>query len=90
MKIRATGHADSVGNPKINRKLAKKRAETVTRYLIDAGVEAERVVVDSHGDADPLIPTGDDVPEVQNRRVEIRFEPIPEADKVPVASLQVR
>ena len=90
MKIRATGHADSVGNPEINRKLAKMRAESVTRYLVEAGVAAERVVVDSHGDADPLIPTGEDVPEVQNRRVEIRFEPIPEADKVPVASLSVR
>ena len=87
LRIRATGHTDMTGKAGANRKLAKKRAEAVVQYLIDNGVDAVRVGVDSRGEAEPLIPTGDGVAEVQNRRVEIRFEPIPKVDEVPLASL---
>ena len=87
LRIRATGHTDMVGNARVNRKLARARAEAVVRFLVDGGVDAARVEIDSRGEAEPLIPTGDGVPEVQNRRVEIRFEPIPNPEGVPVASL---
>ena len=89
MRIRATGHADMVGRARVNEKLARKRAEAVVRFLIDNGVEARRVSVESRGESEPLIPTGDDVEEVQNRRVEIRFEPTPDIEGVPVASLDL-
>lgn len=87
MRIRATGHTDMVGKAGANRKLARKRAEAVVRFLIDNGVDEARVGIDSRGESEPLIPTGDGVAEVQNRRVEIRFEPIPKVDEVPLASL---
>ena len=89
MRIRATGHADMVGRAKANRKIARKRAEAVVRFLIDNGVDELRISIDSRGESEPLIPTGDEVPEVQNRRVEIRFEPAPDIDGVPVASLKI-
>ena len=90
MRIRATGHADMVGRARVNEKLARKRAEAVVRFLIDNGVDAQRVSVESRGESEPLIPTGDDVEEVQNRRVEIRFEPAPDLEEVPVASLEIQ
>lgn len=89
MRIRAIGHADMVGRAHVNEKLARKRAEAVARFLIDNGVDALRVSVESLGESEPLIPTGDEVAEVQNRRVEIRFEPTPDIEGVPVASLDL-
>jgi len=87
MRILATGHTDMVGNPRVNRKLARKRAEAVVQYLIDNGVDALRVGIDSRGESEPLIPTGDGVAEIQNRRVELRFEPMPKIEGMPLASL---
>ncbi len=87
MRILATGHTDMAGNPRVNRKLARERAEAVVEYLIDNGVDALRVGIDSRGESEPLIPTGDGVAEFQNRRVEIRFEPMPKIEGVPLASL---
>lgn len=88
MRILATGHTDMVGDARANRKLARKRAEAVVEFLIDSGLDPLRVAVESRGEAEPLVPTGDEVPELQNRRVEIRFEPLPKTEGVPVASLR--
>ena len=52
------------------------------------GLHSSFGAVESRGEDEPLIPTGDEVPELQNRRVEIRFEPLPKTEGVPVASLR--
>jgi outer membrane protein OmpA-like peptidoglycan-associated protein len=53
-----TGHADAgTGNPIINAKYASKRAEAVAKYMRDAGIDTNRLKVESKGDK--VMPYGD-------------------------------
>ena len=63
------GHADTVGDPEINRALAERRALTVRRNLIARGVPAADIVVTSLGDTALAVDTPDETRERLNRRV---------------------
>jgi OOP family OmpA-OmpF porin len=65
------GHTDTKGTPASNVSLGLKRAEVVQKLLLESGLSASLIEIDSHGEADLLVPTADDVPEPRNRRVEI-------------------
>lgn len=69
--ISVIGHTDTMGSKTYNFDLSKKRAEVVAAYLIAHGVEEDHINVTSHGEGNPLIPTGDNVSEPRNRRVEV-------------------
>lgn len=69
--ISSIGHSDSTGTPEYNLQLSHQRAEQVARLLIESGIEPDSIDVTSHGEKNPLIPTGDDVSEPRNRRVEV-------------------
>ena len=50
-KVTVTGYADAgTGNPKVNMKYSKQRAENIAKALKDAGVDAGRITVDAKGD----------------------------------------
>jgi outer membrane protein OmpA-like peptidoglycan-associated protein len=65
------GHTDTTGPKATNFELGRKRADVVRFYLIAAGLDPSTITVTSHGESDPLIPTGDEIFEPRNRRVEI-------------------
>ncbi|KJU82136.1 OmpA/MotB domain-containing protein [Candidatus Magnetobacterium bavaricum] len=69
--ISVIGHTDTSGSREHNYKLSLKRAQGVSKYLIEHGVEPENLEIESHGKDNPLIPTADNVDEPRNRRVEI-------------------
>jgi outer membrane protein OmpA-like peptidoglycan-associated protein len=64
------GHTDAKGNPQYNKQLSLKRAESVKRYLVVAGLDAGRLDTVGYGSEQPLAPDRPDDP--ANRRVEIR------------------
>ncbi len=66
------GHTDRVGSVEDNDRLSRQRAETMRDLLIDAGIAASKMEVVGRGERDPLVPTGDEVEEPKNRRVEIK------------------
>lgn len=68
-RVRIVGHTDRVGRPEANRRLATRRADTVARFLIDAGLPADLIVVDGAGEAGGPVATDDGVPEPLNRSV---------------------
>lgn len=70
-RIDVIGHADRVGPAVLNAALSLERAELVRGRLAEAGVSGARIVTDSFGEADPVVPTPDEVAEPLNRRVEI-------------------
>jgi OmpA-OmpF porin, OOP family len=70
-EVLVIGHTDTTGTSASNFSLGLKRATTVRGFLVDAGLDASFVEVTSHGEADLLVPTADEVPEPRNRRVEI-------------------
>ena len=65
------GHTDTVGELRANDVLSAQRAERMKGYLIDIGIPPERIRVSGRGEREPLVPTGDEVDEPRNRRVEI-------------------
>lgn len=72
-RIIATGHADTSGTSSYNDGLSQRRAESVARALVAQGIPNRQITVESRGEAEPLVPTGDGVREPQNRRVSITF-----------------
>lgn len=73
LTIVASGHADRVGPSDYNESLARKRAEAVTSFLEQSGVQKPRIRSESFGERKPLVATSDEAQQLQNRRVEIRF-----------------
>nr|WP_320190482.1 OmpA family protein [uncultured Desulfobacter sp.] len=69
--ISVVGHTDRVGNADENYELAKKRSGVIARILMDKGVDPDLIEITSHGEANPIVPTPDEVAEPRNRRVEV-------------------
>ena len=70
-EISVIGHTDGVGTVAQNDVLSLQRAERVRQALLGLGIAADRVQAVGRGEREPLVPTGDEVPEPRNRRVEI-------------------
>jgi len=70
-EVQVIGHTDTVGSSASNIALGLRRAAMIRKQLIDIGLDAKLIEIVSHGEADLLIKTADEVPEPRNRRVEI-------------------
>ena len=74
-----SGHSDSRGGDRENKRASQRRAEAVRDYLVDKGVAMERIRVVALGETRPIapnaLPDGSDDPagRARNRRVEIEF-----------------
>ena len=66
-----TGHTDTTGNAQNNAELGMRRANVVRSMLVQTGLSTLMIDVRSHGEAELLVPTADNVSEPRNRRVEI-------------------
>jgi outer membrane protein OmpA-like peptidoglycan-associated protein len=69
--ISVIGHTDTLGSKEYNTALSIRRAMAVRTLLIARGTESKAIRTTSHGKENPLIPTGDNVSEPRNRRVEV-------------------
>jgi outer membrane protein OmpA-like peptidoglycan-associated protein len=78
-RILIVGHADYQGRCRYNDALALRRAETVSRELLRAGVPRAKIAVLTLGERRPLDFADTDAARSLNRRVEILFEPPPDA-----------
>jgi len=65
------GHTDTTGTAASNAALGLRRAGAIRDLLAATGLEAAGIEVASHGEADLLVKTADEVREPRNRRVEI-------------------
>jgi outer membrane protein OmpA-like peptidoglycan-associated protein len=70
-EVAVVGHTDTMGTAASNIELGLRRANAIRSVLIDAGVDAALIEATSHGEADLLVKTADEVPEPRNRRVDI-------------------
>jgi len=69
--VSVVGHTDRVGTRRYNYLLSLERAQAVASFLIAERVDPSILAIDSHGEDNPLVPTGDEVSEPRNRRVEV-------------------
>jgi len=65
------GHSDTVGDARTNMELSLRRALAVGTLLAAEGIDPGTLDISSHGKTNPLVPTGDNVSEPRNRRVEV-------------------
>ena len=72
-RIEVAGHTDTVGSAQYNLGLSQRRANSVAAELVRLGVPREAIQTAGYGFSRPLVPTGPNVREPQNRRVEIVF-----------------
>ena len=72
-EISIIGHTDTKATNERNLAIALKRAIYVRDQLLAIGAPRKRLEVFSHGENDLMVPTGDNVEEPKNRRVEIKI-----------------
>jgi outer membrane protein OmpA-like peptidoglycan-associated protein len=65
------GHTDTTGSRNSNVELGLRRASAVRSLLVQTGISTLQIETRSHGEAELLVKTGDNVSEPRNRRVEI-------------------
>ncbi len=68
--IKIKGHTDNVGTYGANMILSKERAKNVYSYLIERGIEANRLVYEGYGSNQPLTENLTEEDRAINRRVE--------------------
>ncbi len=75
VKIKITGHTDSVGGARGNQQLSYLRAKSVMRYMVQEGVDQSRLKAVGMGEDDPVASNATAAGRAENRRVEMeRFD----------------
>jgi outer membrane protein OmpA-like peptidoglycan-associated protein len=76
--IDVEGHTDSDGSDQYNQQLSLNRANSVGTYLQSHGVNGQRIVTFGAGEARPVASNTSPDGKQQNRRVELKLQPITE------------
>ncbi|MFT5083668.1 MAG: outer membrane protein OmpA-like peptidoglycan-associated protein [Lentisphaeria bacterium] len=71
-----SGHTDSTGSSDLNQTLSENRAQSVKSYLVERGVASGRMQAIGYGKRYPVASNGTSAGREQNRRVELKLEPI--------------
>lgn len=72
------GYTDSRGAPAYNQKLSERRAVTVKTFLIDQGIQPQRIVDRGLGETNPVASNESEEGRARNRRVELIVATPPE------------
>jgi outer membrane protein OmpA-like peptidoglycan-associated protein len=75
-KVLIEGHTDNKGNPKKNLLLSQKRAESVKKFLVKAGVNPDRLECKGFGQEKPIEDNKTATGRAANRRVEFSIQEI--------------
>ena len=78
LSIHIDGHTDNVGSANYNRILSNYRCEAVADYLVQLGLEKDRISWSAHGGTNPIADNKTDEGRRLNRRVEfilVKTEP---------------
>ena len=70
-QIAVNGYTDTSGTARYNEGLSMRRAQAVAAELVRDGVPKTALVIKGFGETHLMVPTGPNVREPQNRRVEI-------------------
>lgn len=70
LRFKVAGHTDDRGPEAHNLELSRRRAESVRRYLVENGIDPDRLEIEAHGERAPLMGETTDYARQMNRRVE--------------------
>lgn len=71
LHLRVVGYTDNVGKERTNRRVSVARAQAVKDYLVEQGVDANRIEIDGIGSTEPLVANDTAANRAKNRRVEL-------------------
>ncbi|MCO7225381.1 OmpA family protein [Pleionea sp. CnH1-48] len=77
--LQVAGHTDSSGSDSYNYDLSVKRANTVSGYLRQHGVQGGRLTAIGYGETRPIADNGTSDGRAKNRRVELLITPQPKS-----------
>ncbi|MCB0738571.1 MAG: PorP/SprF family type IX secretion system membrane protein, partial [Bacteroidetes bacterium] len=69
-----SGHTDNTGNSEVNLILSKNRAERVYDYLVERGIDKNRMTHNGYGDTKPVASNSAEEGRTKNRRVELKIK----------------
>lgn len=72
IRVEIAGHTDSTGPAQLNERLSLERAESVKAFLVQEGVEAERLSTAGYGPSQPVASNDTAQGREENRRIEMR------------------
>lgn len=75
VRLSISGHTDSSGDEALNIYLSDARAQAVRKYLLTAGIDAERVTAAGKGSAEPVADNATAWGRSRNRRIELELSP---------------
>ena len=70
LKVVIEGHTDNIGTAEYNKKLSQERADAVKKYLVEKGIDANRIKAQGFGDERPIASNDTEEGRQKNRRVE--------------------
>jgi outer membrane protein OmpA-like peptidoglycan-associated protein len=71
LHLLVAGHTDNVGNPAKNMSLSRDRAKAVASFLINSGINENRLEIEWFGQSKPLASNDTEAGKKKNRRVEL-------------------
>lgn len=69
--VEVTGHTDTSGSNRYNKRLSDRRARVVKEYMMSRGVRSDDIMTRGAGETELMVPTANNVREAKNRRAEI-------------------
>ncbi len=72
-KIELASHTDSDGDNKSNMLLSQRRSESVKTYLVNKGINIERIEAQGYGEKQPKASNETKIGKATNRRTEVRI-----------------
>lgn len=73
LSIKISGHTDNIGDDNFNLSLSSSRAESVVNYLVENGIDSNRLSFQGYGETLPLKSNDSEEGRQQNRRVEFEI-----------------
>ncbi len=73
VNVEISGHTDSDGDRDYNVDLSRRRAESVKKYLVDKGIEANRLHIRGAGPDEPIADNKTKKGKALNRRIEFKL-----------------
>jgi len=72
LRVEIQGHTDSRGSIALNMRLSEERAQSVRRYLLGKGVDADQMTAKGYGPGRPIATNDTAEGRARNRRVELK------------------
>lgn len=72
LKIEIQGHTDNRGSERYNKQLSENRAKAVMKYLVEKGIEQDRLKAEGFGFSRPTATNKTPEGRAENRRVELK------------------